>query len=780
MLRYRHSLVGLILVLICFAAQITAARAVDAGLAGLAERAAENFRSELLQIQRELLLPTLSDAQLSEHRSRIEGIRTGATEQAQALSDPIAEVKAQLAKLGPPPAAGQTEADTIASQRKDLTDNLQRLEGAKKQLELIAVEAEQAGARAAALQKDRFFSRVFEPGRSIFNPAFWADAAAGADQFAQRLTALLQAWWNAVSADARLSVLLLIPAIFAGVYLVYEVGAAWLRRRFRTGAADTAPDDLARLWRVVRGTVLTAAAIMVILVAVWSTIGIAGISTPRFDMLLRAAAKVAFETIVLGVLARRVASPGDPAWRLIDVDDGAASRFVTLVTAIAFVTSAQEALGTVAANLFVPLDYAVGQSTFATVLIIFLLALLVMTLRRQPGLGTDMAGRRLYFEWAKPFAPAAWLILALSLASLAAGYLALGQFLATQLFETARLIACLYLLHRLAEAAITKSFDPQSRPGYVMRELTGLGERGIERFGTALRTIADVSLVLIGLPAILIQLTLTWIDLQSLGNTLLLGFHLGDVTISPATLLLALAVLGGGIVLTKIAVRWFDGRILEHSRLDKGVQDSLRKAGSYAGYVAAAGFALNVAGLDFSNIAIIAGALGVGIGFGLQSIVNNFISGLILLAERPIRVGDWVSLPSGEGLVKRINVRATEIETFDSCTIIVPNLDLITKPVNNWTHDDTLGRFTVSVGVAYNSDVDDIRGLMLNIAKAHRKVLTYPEPSALLTNFALNSMTFELRGHVADIFEATVVASDIRLALVKAFRERGIVMPVPQ
>jgi potassium-dependent mechanosensitive channel len=374
----------------------------------------------------------------------------------------------------------------------------------------------------------------------------------------------------------------------------------------------------------------------------------------------------------------------------------------------------------------------------------------------------------------------AWLILAVAAVALAAGYLALGQFLAIQLFETARLIACLYLLHRLAEVAITTSFDPLSRPGRFLRELTGLGERGIERLGTVLKTVADVGLVLIGVPAILIQLTLTWIDLKSAANTLLLGFQLGDVTVSPSTLLLALVVLGGGIVLTKIAVQWLDSRLLQHTRLDKGVQDSLRKAGTYAGYTAAAGFALGVAGLDFSNIAIIAGALGVGIGFGLQSIVNNFISGLILLAERPIRVGDWVSLSAGEGIVKRINVRATEIETFDSCTIIVPNSDLITKPVNNWTHDDTMGRFVVSVGVAYNSDVDGVRAIMLDLAKAHRKVLTYPEPTALLTAFALNSMTFELRGHVADIFEAGVVASDIRLALLRTFREKGIILPVPQ
>ncbi len=502
-MRSRNYIAGILAALFWLAVQITAAGAVDAGLAGQAERQAETFRTALTQIQHELLLPTLSDAQLSQHRTSIEGIRTGSLEQAQALSDPIAEIKAQLAKLGPAPAAGQTEAEAIAGQRKDLTATLQRLEGAKKQLELIAVEAEQSGARAAALQKDRFFSRIFESGRSVFNPDFWTDAAAGANQFAERLTALLQAWWTTVRPDAQLSVLLLIPAIFAVAFVAYEVGAAWLRRRFRTRTGDKAPDDLARLWRAVRGTVLTAAAIIVVVFAVWSTIGIAGISTLRFDMLLRALAKIAFETIVIGVLARRVASPGDPTWRLIDVDDRAASRFVTLVTAIAFVTSAQEALSTVAANLFLPLDYAVGQSTLATIILILLLALLLVSLRRQAGLGADKAGRRLYFEWARQFTPAAWVILAVSLVSVAAGYLALGQFLVMQLFETARLIACLYLLHRLADAAITKSFDPQSRPGLFMREVTGLGERGIERFGTALRTIADISLLVIGLPAIL-------------------------------------------------------------------------------------------------------------------------------------------------------------------------------------------------------------------------------------------------------------------------------------
>ena len=114
--------------------------------------------------------------------------------------------------------------------------------------------------------------------------------------------------------------------------------------------------------------------------------------------------------------------------------------------------------------------------------------------------------------------------------------------------------------------------------------------------------------------------------------------------------------------------------------------------------------ALTSAGVGFSNIAFIAGALGVGIGFGLQSIVNNFVSGLILLAERPVKVGDWIVVGAGEGFVKQINVRSTEIETFDNCTIIVPNSSLVAEPVKNWTHHDTVGKMTVPVSVARDSE----------------------------------------------------------------------------
>jgi potassium-dependent mechanosensitive channel len=289
----------------------------------------------------------------------------------------------------------------------------------------------------------------------------------------------------------------------------------------------------------------------------------------------------------------------------------------------------------------------------------------------------------------------------------------------------------------------------------------------------------DVLLAFVGLPLLFLLWTVTWVDFRAMANKAFFGFDVGSVTISPQSILMVAVVLFGGIALTKLFVRWLNKRVLLQTRVDKGVQDSVRKGTTYAGYIFAAGFALSAAGLDFSNLAIIAGALGVGIGFGLQSIVNNFVSGLILLAERPVRVGDWVAVAAGEGLVKKINVRATEIETFDGCSIIVPNSNLITEVVKNWTHSDTMGRFTVIVSVAYDSDVELVKTLLFQITKAHPNVLTYPEPVVTLQKFGAYSLDFEIKGTVGDIFYGVFVASDIRMSILKAFKEKDIVIPLP-
>lgn len=752
-----------------------AAFAFDDALVGAAQRAAVDFRERLSQINAEITRPLVEDQRLSDARAAIEDIRTKALGQAQLLQAPLAEVSQQISQLGPPPAEGQSEAPAIAEQRRGLTARRDVVQGAKAQLELVAVEAEQLGARVATLQRDLFFKRVFEAGRSILNPSLWTDSFVGFGLLLQRLSTLFSSWWAEVGPTANLAGLVLVPLglTFLGglFFLVRERLRRWYDPQL---LASRVPDEMGRLWRIVRAMIGGLLLVVALVLPISVGLEAARLMTPRLGLVYSAVIDILFTTTLYWLVAQRVAAPGLPGWRVIDVDDAAARRLPVLVGLAAFVSMASQRFSTVASALFLPITYTIGQSAISAILLFLLLAALLLTLRNQPGLPGKTPGRRVYFTWAARFAPLAWLAIAVGVLALLFGYVALASFIATQTFETAILVLALFLLHHLSDAAVAASFDPSSGFGRFLRRMTGLGERAIERFGIAFRTTVDLLLVISGLPLLFLLWTVTWVDFRAMANTAFFGFKIGDITISPSTVLLVLGILIGGVALTNLIVRWLDGRILSQTRVDKGVQDSLRKSASYAGYLLAAGFALGAAGLDFSSLAIVAGALGVGIGFGLQSIVNNFVSGLILLAERPVRVGDWVALDQGEGLVKRIKVRSTEIETFDNCTIIVPNSTLITGVVRNWTHGDAMGRFTVAVSVPVTSDAPKVQSVLLEIARSHPKVLTYPEPAVMLVRFGAWSLDFELKAYVADVFDGGPVASELRQALLAAFAEKGI------
>ena len=216
------------------------------------------------------------------------------------------------------------------------------------------------------------------------------------------------------------------------------------------------------------------------------------------------------------------------------------------------------------------------------------------------------------------------------------------------------------------------------------------------------------------------------------------------------------------------------------SRLDPGIANSVDTVVGYVGIALAALLSVSYAGLDITNLAIVAGALSVGIGFGLQSIVNNFVSGLILLIERPIKVGDRIVVGDQQGLVRRISVRATEIETFDRASLIVPNSELITGRVLNWTHRDSLGAVNVKVGVGYNSDPEQVIAILMKCAEDHPEVLRTPAPGAALEGFGDSALLFNLRVSLPDIDKAGAVQSDLRVAIFKALGAAGIEIPFNQ
>jgi small-conductance mechanosensitive channel len=231
------------------------------------------------------------------------------------------------------------------------------------------------------------------------------------------------------------------------------------------------------------------------------------------------------------------------------------------------------------------------------------------------------------------------------------------------------------------------------------------------------------------------------------------------------------------LIVTRMVRGWIRNTLLPRTTLDAGLQNSIATVIGYVGGVLAIAAGLSEVGLSLQNVAIVAGGLSLGIGFGLQAIVNNFISGLILLAERPIRVGDIIVVKGEEGYVRRISVRSTEIETYDRANVIIPNSELVTNIVKNWTHLDTSGRTLVKIGVAFNSNPEKVREILLAAADQHSQVMKVPEARVLLLGFGENALEFELRCVVTNVDFAATVRSDLYFSILQSFRTAGIEIP---
>jgi len=278
-------------------------------------------------------------------------------------------------------------------------------------------------------------------------------------------------------------------------------------------------------------------------------------------------------------------------------------------------------------------------------------------------------------------------------------------------------------------------------------------------------------------------LLLVWgVSLRTLGGyamDLVYGVTIGSVTVSLIDICAAIAVLAVGVAVTRFISRGLNQRLERQTQVDPGVRNSVVTGVAYIGYVIAALLGVTALGLNLSNLAIIAGALSVGIGFGLQNIVNNFVSGLILLIERPVKVGDWVVVGNREGYVRRINVRSTEIETFPRASVIIPNSELISGVVMNWTHRDKFGRVDVDVTLPYGTNLEKTEALLLRCLCENHEVLPSPPPFVLLRSFGDAGLMLSMRGHIANVERRALVESELRKAVYIACQAEGLMAPQP-
>ena len=262
-----------------------------------------------------------------------------------------------------------------------------------------------------------------------------------------------------------------------------------------------------------------------------------------------------------------------------------------------------------------------------------------------------------------------------------------------------------------------------------------------------------------------------WIDFNSYVSSLRLPIRRA---------VLALMLFLSITYLLRLARNAFLPHLFHHPYFNKTMENSITAAFGYISVLIAGLISLSVIGVNLKSLGLLISAFSVGLGFGLQHVVNNFISGILILFERPFRIGDWIVIKDKEGIVRKINIRSTELETFDKALIIIPNADIISGDLTNWTLTDSQGRLTISVGVGYNSDLEKVLQLAVTITKGDDRILTDPPASAIVTSFDDSSIGIQLRCYIKDVMQRSVIKSDLMMRLQKIFNENGIEIPFPQ
>ncbi|MEL6436559.1 MAG: mechanosensitive ion channel domain-containing protein, partial [Pseudomonadota bacterium] len=360
------------------------------------------------------------------------------------------------------------------------------------------------------------------------------------------------------------------------------------------------------------------------------------------------------------------------------------------------------------------------------------------------------------------------------------GYLGLARFASQQIVTTGAVLSTMYLGYRAARAIGESNALAQTVFGDRLRARYQMTDQRIDQAGLVSSLLLMAAVAVIGLPILFLLWGFRWSEISGAAYTLVTNVSVGSISISLVGILAGLLLFVLGYWATRLFQRWLDGTVLERGGVELGARNSIRTAVGYAGIALAALVGVSAAGINLSQLAFIAGALSLGIGFGLQNIVSNFVSGLILLAERPFKAGDIIEAGGFTGTVNKVNVRATEITTFDRKTLILPNSELINSPVTNWIHRSTLGRVSIPVGVGYDSDPQQVHDILLEIANDHPRVLSNPEPFVAFDHFGDSSLDFVLYAYLADIGFGLTVRTELRMAIHERFRAASIEIPFPQ
>ncbi|MGI6246713.1 MAG: DUF3772 domain-containing protein [Pseudochelatococcus sp.] len=742
------------------------------------EQVLNDARTALEELEKQITSGTLSDEELLRMRDRAAATATSVRAVVNDLSPRAAAIGAQLAQLGPRPAEdAPPEAETTTREREERSRALAELQAGISLAETLLVQAGQVTTAINDYRRLVFANELFARGRSVLSPLLWQEAVRGAPEALERSRRLFGDWLAQAVQRARDGM----AAVTLAALIVWG-GLHGLQRRFlpqltHRDREETNPGRLRRVTKalgmILGATVPFVAAIATLFIA----LNAEGLAEGRMETVIVWLLLGAGFVVLMRALAQALFAPGLPTWRLFALDDHTATRLSSASVVLTVVLVVGQMLQVVVAAVDANLSIVALVDGVAALAIAMVMFTTLQGLRHRTRPVEDDFGPYVPQEpQLRGFLRAvAWLATFAIIIAAATGFIAFASFIVDQVVWTATIIGLFFLLTTLVDEMAVELPKRNSRVSLVLQTSVGLRRRTLEQIGILFSGIFKLVMIALGVMLILAPWGVESNDMFSSLRAVQNGFTIGEVRMSPVDIVGAIITFAIALTVSRIIQRWLSIHFLPATGLDIGIRNSIATGVGYIGFFLGFALAFMQIGLSLDRIAIVAGALSVGIGFGLQSIVNNFVSGLILLWERPIKVGDWVVVGPEEGYVKRINVRATEIETFDRAAVIVPNSNLVSGTVKNWLHRDRMGRLIISVGVSYAADPDEVRELMLACAREHQQVLETPAAHVLLRAFEPTMLRFELRCFIPNVENRLTVSSELNFAVLRALRDRDLV-----
>jgi len=745
-----------------------------------------NWRGTLLSTEQALSRSGISENELAEKSRETLSLRRDVLKLERELAPLISLSRERLNELGPAPSEAEPkETEEIAGNRLQLEGEFSRLDGEFKAARLIAVRAAQIEQQIINHRRDRFISQISQRSNSLFDFQLWDAFWSGLEGLRARFSLLISESVSAMKTKIGQSNLLA-PVLWGALVLISIVFVAlrnFFQNRLNKITADSGSGPLDHYTKVRLAAIsfirtgLVPIGVLLTLLFLFSTV----------DIFSARLANLSFEftsalAMVIGALSltRVYLRPQLPSHRIANLSDQVAVKISRIILVGVLLAALLRLANITAVRLVSPFEVTIALSAlFALTCFIAVFLILVTTASNADAIPAQITIRRNFIRWGY-INPLYWLTIFGGVFSLVIGYIAFAEFLAWQILISATLFALLWLCIELLDLHRDRYLDVDSGRWRQLSRATGFTRQTVLQGSVFGFGLAKLLVIAAAATTFLISWGYRTGDWAGPIAEAFFGFNIGGLSISFSAIALAVILFIGGYLITRAIQFWLRNQFLPTTSLDPGLRNSIATVFGYTGIVLAVVLAITAAGLDLSNVAIVAGALSVGIGFGLQSIVNNFVSGLILLAERPIKAGDWIITGVGEGTVRKTSVRSTEIETFDGATVIIPNSTLITDAVTNWTHHDQKGRIKIAIGVGYDSDPDEVSDILLECGQSHEKVVNNPAPVVYFMDFGADALIFELRAYLADINSCLSVQSDLRFAIVKALRKADIEIPFPQ